>query len=66
VGLTTPSHQKINKLLQKIAGENIGRTDAQKNVEGKIVLQKKQEMTMYKIAGQCGDGGQRLERKSRG
>ena len=52
--------------MARSRGENIGGTDAQKNVEGKIVLQKKQETTMYKIAGQCGDGGQRLERKSRG
>jgi len=37
-----------------------------KNVEEEIFLQNKEGMITYKMAGQCGDRGHRLERKSRG
>jgi hypothetical protein len=46
--------------------ENIGEMDDKKNVEEKIILQKKEGITTYKMGGQCGDKGHRLERKSRG
>ena len=42
--------------------ENVGGTDAWKNVEGGIIPQKKEWMSMYKMVGQCGDVCQRLER----
>jgi hypothetical protein len=50
--------------------EEYGRNRCPKNVEGEIIIQK-EGMTMYKKAGQCGDGpcgngSQRLERKNRG
>jgi hypothetical protein len=45
---------------------NVRGTDAKKNVEGEIILQKKDGSPTYKMAGQCGDGGQRLKRRSRG
>lgn len=41
--------------------ENVGATDAWKNVEGEIIPQKKEWMSMYKMVGQCGDVGQRME-----
>ena len=42
------------------------RMDIQKNPEGEIILQKEEGITSYKMAAQCGDGGQRLDKKSRG
>jgi hypothetical protein len=40
--------------------------DAQNNVEGEITLLKEEWTTAYKMVEQCGDWGQKLERKSRG
>jgi hypothetical protein len=50
---------------------NVRGTDALKNSEAEIILQKKEGTSTYKIVrhcgdGPCGDGGQRLEKKNRG
>jgi hypothetical protein len=42
--------------MARACGYNVGGTDALKNVEGEIILQKKEGMTMYKMVGRCGDG----------
>jgi hypothetical protein len=41
--------------MARTEAENVGGTNAQKNVEGKIILQKKEGMTTYKMVGQWGD-----------
>ena len=43
--------------------EKVRRMDAKKNAQGHIIFQK-ERTTMYKMAGQCNEGDQNLERKS--
>jgi hypothetical protein len=46
---------KAQNKVARTCGENVRATDAQKNVEGGIILQKKKGLTKYKMAGKCGD-----------
>ena len=52
--------------MVRTCGENIRGMDVKKNAVGEIILRKKEGMTTYKVAGQCDDGGQSLERKRKG